>query len=377
MAAAVTIPGIDAVQLRDERIARLQAAMRLHGVEVCLLTNEPNIRYATGASAMPVWTMSTFARCAVVPAEGVPILFEHGNSMHRSRAQAQDVRPMHQVEFFDDAAAEATIWAEETIGAIRELGVSGDRVAVDRITAPTLLALQQAGIIIVDSSPITQEAREIKTPQEVALFHRNGVKERELVAVLSDTMLRGGGEYLATNTVCSGPNTNPWRAEASDRAIEAGDLVYVDTDTVGIGGYFFCVSRSFLCGNVSPTPAQRDLYRAAHEWLVGMLELVRPGLTCAELGAMAPKIPDRFVPQRYEAMIHGVGLEEESPSVCHPQDAQANGDTVIQENMTLVVELYMGEVGAREGVKLGDEILVTAEGSTVLAPYPFSETLLV
>ncbi|MEA2558081.1 MAG: hypothetical protein QOG88_1619, partial [Actinomycetota bacterium] len=308
MAAAVTIPGIDAVQLRDERIARLQAAMRLHGVEVCLLTNEPNIRYATGASAMPVWTMSTFARCAVVPAEGVPILFEHGNSMHRSRAQAQDVRPMHQVEFFDDAAAEATIWAEETIGAIRELGVSGDRVAVDRITAPTLLALQQAGIIIVDSSPITQEAREIKTPQEVALFHRNGalvvrmlgaleaalipgVKERELVAVLSDTMLRGGGEYLATNTVCSGPNTNPWRAEATDRAIETGDLVYVDTDTVGLGGYFFCVSRSFLCGNVSPTPAQRDLYRAAHEWLVGMREGVRPGLTCAELGAMARTIP--------------------------------------------------------------------------------------
>ncbi|MEA2579275.1 MAG: hypothetical protein QOE83_167 [Actinomycetota bacterium] len=394
MTAAVTIPGIDTVQLRDERIARLQASMRSHSVEVCFLTNEPNIRYATGASAMPVWTMSTFARCAVVPAEGVPILFEHANSVHRSRAQAQDVRPMHQVEFFDDAAAEAAIWAKETIGAIRELGVSGDRVAVDRITAPALLALQQAGITIVDSSPITQEAREIKTPQEVALFHRNGalvvrmlgaleaalipgVKERELVAVLSDTMLRGGGEYLATNTVCSGPNTNPWRAEATDRVIEAGDLVYVDTDTVGIGGYFFCVSRSFLCGNVSPTPAQRDLYRAAHEWLVGMRELVRPGLTCAELGAMAPKIPDSFVPQRYEAMIHGVGLEEESPSVCHPQDAQANGDTVIQENMTLVVELYMGEVGAREGVKLGDEILVTAEGSTVLAPYPFSETLLV
>jgi len=82
------------VQLRTERLARLQSAMRSHDVEVCLLTNEPNIRYATGASAMPVWSMSTFARCAVVPAHGVPILFEHANSVHRSRALAQDVRPM-------------------------------------------------------------------------------------------------------------------------------------------------------------------------------------------------------------------------------------------------------------------------------------------
>jgi len=386
-------PGIDMANLRTERLARLQSAMRSHDVDVCLLTAEPNIRYATGASAMPVWSMSTFARCAVVPAEGGPILFEHANSVHRSRAFAQDVRPMHATEFFDDAAAQAQVWGREIVAAMRELGVSTDRVAVDRITAPTLVALQDAGITIADSSSVTQEAREVKTPQEVALLRLNGplivqmlgaldtalvpgATERELVGVLSDTMLRGGGEYLATNTVCSGPNTNPWRAEATDRASEAGDLVYVDTDTVGIGGYFFCVSRTFLCGDVTPTREQRDLYCAAHEWLVGMRELVRPGLTCAELSAMAPRIPERYLPQRYEAMIHGVGLEEENPSVCHPQDAQSNGGRTIQENMALVVELYVGEVGAREGVKLGDEILVTAEGSTVLAPYPFSEALL-
>ncbi len=40
--------------------------------------------------------------------------------------------------------------------------------------------------------------------------------------------------------------------------------------------------------------------------------------------------------------------------------------------MTLVVELYAGEVGGDHGVKLGDEVLVTADGVRVLAPYPFS-----
>jgi len=59
--------------------------MRAHDVAACLLFNEPNIRYATGASAMPIYSMSTFVRCAVVPAEGSPILFEHPNSAHLAR----------------------------------------------------------------------------------------------------------------------------------------------------------------------------------------------------------------------------------------------------------------------------------------------------
>ena len=75
-------------------------------------------------------------------------------------------------------------------------------------------------------------------------------------------------------------------------------------------------------------------------------------------------------------MIHGAGLEEEGPSVCHPQDVQSNPDRVIQKNMALVVECYMGEVGGNHGVKLGDEILVAADGSEVLAPYGYAAELL-
>ena len=367
--------------------------MRAHGVEVCLLSNEPNVRYATGASAMPVYAMSTFVRCAVVPQEGTPILFEHANSMHRSALRAPDVRPMHAWEFFDDPQREADAWAEETLAAIREVGAEGSVVAVDRLGAPAYLALASRGVTIRDSGPVTQEARRIKTPQERSLLDLNGamvmemlaafesaiapgVSERELLAILADEMIRRGGEYLATNTVCSGPNTNPWRAEATDRRLEPGDLVYVDTDTVGIEGMFFCVSRTFPAGEAPPSPEQRDAYRASYEWLGTMEALIRPGITCGELAVTAPPIPERYLPQRYECMVHGIGLEEENPSVCHPQDRQSNADTVIEEDMALVVELYAGETGGRDGVKLGDQLLVTSEGSRVLCPYPFSAELL-
>ncbi len=382
---------LDPRRLRNGRLARLQRAMAAHGVEICVLSNDPNVRYATGASVMPVYAMSTFARCAVVPQEGEPVLFEHGNSVHRSRLRAPDVRPMHAWEFYDDPGREAAVWAEETLAAVREVGATGDVVAVDRLGTPAFLALQERGVRIVDSAPVTQEARRVKTPEEVALFELNGelvldmlaafeaavapgISERELLAVLSDVMVRGGGEYLATTTVCSGPNTNPWRAEATDRRLERGDLVFVDTDTVGIEGCFFCVSRTFPVD--APSRAQRELYRWAHDWLSAMESLIRPGVTCGELVAEAPTVPERYAAQRYECMFHGIGLEEESPSLCHPDDAQPNPATMLEENTMLVVEVYAGEIGARDGVKLGDELLVTAEGIRVLAPFPFSDSLL-
>ena len=122
---------VDNERLRGGRLARLQSAMRRHDVEACLLFNEPNIRYATGASAMPVWSNTTFVRCALVPAEGVPILFEHPNSMHLFGELEADVRPMHTWEFFDDVGSHAATFARQTVAAMRELGVSD--IAAQRV----------------------------------------------------------------------------------------------------------------------------------------------------------------------------------------------------------------------------------------------------
>src|SRR5207245_3595241 len=111
---------------------------------------------------------------------------------------------------------------------------------------------------MVDSAPATTEAREVKTPEEVSLFEVNGgilmemladfegalapgARERDLLAVLAGTLLRRGGEHLATSTVCSGPNTNPWRAQTTDRALGRGGAVDVDNDDGGVEGCFVCV----------------------------------------------------------------------------------------------------------------------------------------
>ena len=86
-----------------------------------------------------------------------------------------------------------------------------------------------------------------------------------------------------------------------------------------------------------------------------------------------PRHRSRSVPeQRYECMVHGIGLEEENPSVCNPSDPQPNAETVIERDMALVIEIYAGAVGARDGVKLGDQVVVTDTRCRVLAPFPFT-----
>ena len=145
--------------------------MHAHDVEVCLLFNEPNIRYATGASAMPVYAMSTFVRCALVPAEGTPILFEHGNSMHRSALRAPDVRRMHAWEFFDDPETEADAWADQLLAAApRGRRRRSRRSPWIGSVPPRTWRSRGAGSRVGDSAPVTQDARRVKTPQELRLL---------------------------------------------------------------------------------------------------------------------------------------------------------------------------------------------------------------
>jgi Xaa-Pro aminopeptidase len=385
---------VDLPTLRAQRLARLQSAMRERGADVALFFGPGNIRYATGTAILTVYSLGASVRCALVPAEGTPIVFEHAESAHVSARIASDVRPFLPWEYFDDAAARAGRWAGELVVAMGELGARGATLFVDRLAAPAFLALQEHGVRLADAGPLTMDAREVKTPEELKVFEVNaalgmglmgaveaavrpGVREVDLLAVMTDTLLRSGGEYLITRAVVSGPNTNPWNLEATDRAVREGELVFVDTDAFGWEGYFVDLSRTFLCGDIEPTPAQRGTYRAAHDWLEAARETLRPGITFAEYGRLVPPLPERYRARRYEALSHAAGLDDEGPSAAFADDPDPpNPGREILPGMVLCLEAYFGAEDEPEGVKLEDQVEVTVDGCRVQIPYPFSRRLL-
>src|SRR4029079_834969 len=127
---------------------------------------------------------------------------------------------------------------------------------------------------------------------------------------------------------------------------------FVDTDAVGICGFFGDVSRTFLVGDLAPTPAQLDAYTAAHGWLLEASALLGPGMTMREFSERPPKLPERYRAQRYECLAHSAGLEDEGPSIAWPEDPHPNGNRVIEPGMVLCLAVYCGEVAGGDGANV-------------------------
>jgi len=169
----------------------------------------------------------------------------------------------------------------------------------------------------------------------------------------------------------SGPRTNPWFQDATNRVIEAGDMVCFDTDMVGPGGYLSDISRSFVCPGRGMSASQGNLLGFAEDQIMHNVGLLRPGLSFREFAEQCWPVPERYVHNRYMMMLHGVGLVDEYPSVAYAVDFDAWGyDGTFQENMVVSVESYIGEQGGKEGVKLEEQVLITASGSIVLSQSP-------
>ena len=107
------------------------------------------------------------------------------------------------------------------------------------------------------------------------------------------------------------------------------------------------------------------------------MSILKPGIGFRELAEQGFKMPESCRPNRYSALIHGVGLCDEYPFIPYEEDFDAYGyDGVVEPGMVLCVESYMGELGGDEGVKLEQQVLITESGTELLSTFPFEDELL-
>ena len=136
------------------------------------------------------------------------------------------------------------------------------------------------------------------------------------------------------------------------------------SDMVGPDGYLADISRSYVCPGRRPTDEQWILYEIAQEQVLHNASLLRAGLEFRDFIDRAWQVPDAFVNNRYMTLIHGVGMVDEFPGIVDVQDfADWGYDGVFEENMVVSVESYIGREGGAEGVKLEQQVLVTARGA--------------
>lgn len=392
-------PQIDMARLRHYRLARVREQLKRFDYAACLLFDPINIRYATGTRNMQIWTQHAPERYAFVPAEGPVILFDSSVCKRPPKTidTVEEWRPASTWYFeakgarVDETAAR---WAAEIAELMQCHGGGNRRLALDRIGPAGIVPLQGHGLELCDAQAPLELARAIKSPEEIACMSiaiaaceagmarmlgalEPGITENALWSLLVQANFELGGESMETRLLASGGRTNPWYQECGEKLIRAGELVAFDTDLIGPFGYCVDISRTYFCKPGRPSDEQRRLYATAYEQLQTNIALIRPGMAFRECAEKSWPIPDEFVSSRYGLVAHGVGMADEYPDIVNPQDWETGGyDGVIEENMTLCVESYIGRDGGAEGVKLEEQLLVTADGIQLLSSFPFEEELL-
>lgn len=394
------LPPIDLEVLRSYRYRRVQRQLVENDCAAALLSDPVNIRYATDMRNMTVWLLHNQGRYCVVPAEGRAVLFDYANKncLMAPSTSAIGERRLGRSHAFFEAAEHAEevsmLWAAEIADAVRILMGPGDhRLAVDRCDLLGYRALDRTGLRLIEGQRIMELARSIKNAEEIACMRRAlavselgiqrmrevlkpGITENQLWAELHYTNIAHDGEWIETRLLSSGPRTNPWFQECSDRPIQSGELVSFDTDLVGPYGYCADVSRTFFCGPGRPTAHQRELHAYAAEQVAYNCSLLKPGLSFRDFREKAWVIPERFQELSCGSILHGVGMIDEWPDIHWDRNSPTAQDGVLLPGMTVCVESYTGEVARPEGVKLEEQVLITESGYEIMSHFPLEALLL-
>ena len=389
--------GIDFDRMRRERLGKAQAALKRHNIAAALFVRHENMRYAIAVKGHAFCPQLSYA---LVFAEHDPILYELGDMVEHQKLYCPWLKPDN-IRFSyswldsicgpEGAKQEAKKFAAAIAADLKANGVLGERIGVDALDEPGRAALRESGVELVDVKPAIMEARRCKTPDELACIEtavaisnngyasfmdfRPGMRERDGGAAMHEAMMRAGAEF-ASGGVRSKLNTyDVYHHGNTDRIVDAGDLVVVNTCGTTFAGYRVCIYRSFILGR-RPNAKERDFYARCRDRVYAIIERMKPGATTADAaGALLPSNTWGYSAEQSLLVAevgHGIGMTYEEPVISriwsfeHPQ--------VLESGMVVAVECREGEWGYG-GVRLEEMVLVTETGNRVLSTWP-SESLI-
>ncbi len=379
-------------KLRFYRLDRVKKELEKNNLEACILFDPVNIRYALDTVNMSIYNMHNLTRYCFIPVNGPIILYEYFNceglSSHLNLIN--EIRPAITWDYFsngDQAGVQLKKWINEAKDLSKNY-FKNKKIAIDVINGPAVTALNKEGIQVVDAKLILEQARVIKSPEELKCMKaaievaeigvrkmrkelKAGMTEDELWSILHKTNIEHGGEWIECRILSSGQRTNPWMQESSNKVIQSGEMVSFDTDMVGPYGYCADISRAFVEGHKF-NEEQKKIYQMAVEHIDYNSRLIKPGVSFKEFTEKSWKLPEEYYGNRYSCMVHGIGLCDEWPMIRYPTDG-GQREGYFEKNMTITVETYIGKVGGKEGVKLEQQYLVGQNNLELMSHHPLED----
>ena len=290
---------VDFGRLRDYRLSRARSALESSPCGAFLLFDFYNIRYVT-----QTWIGGALGdkmtRYTLLTRGGEPVLWDFGSAARHHQLYSpwlatENCRAgmlgLRGAIAPDAGLMESAV--REIKGMLADAGLAGQPVGVDIVEPPFLFEMQRQGLTVLDAQQLMLDARQIKSADEITLLTqaaamvdgvyqdivevlKPGIRENEIVALANKRLYEMGSDQVEAINAVSGERCNPHPHNFSDRLIRPGDQAFFDI-IQSFNGYRTCYYRTFSVG--SATPAQRDAYVRAREWMDAAIETVGPGVS--------------------------------------------------------------------------------------------------
>jgi Xaa-Pro aminopeptidase len=382
-------------RLRRERLARAKEHLAESEIGALLCFDMSNIRYIT-ATHIGTWAIDKLIRFCLLPQGGEPIMWDFGSAARhhklfcpwlgedRSRAGISTLR--------GSVEGRAESVAKKIRIELKEGGLLDEPLGVDVIELPVLRALEAEGIRVVDCQALMQDARMLKTQDEITLLTtacamvdaayeelframKPGMRENECVALVNRVLYELGSEHVEGVNAISGERCSPHPHVFTDRMLRPGDPAYFDI-LHAYNGYRTCYYRTFAVGSASR--AQVDAYRRCRDFLDQAIALIRPGVTTADVVSVWPEAEDFGFPDEEAAFAlqygHGVGLSIWEKPIFSRLVSFDYPET-IREGMVFALETFWPASDGWSAARIEEQLVVTADGCEVITRFPAEELL--
>src|SRR5580700_8988356 len=384
---------VDFARLRSYRLGRAMAALEASDLGALLVFDNNNIRYLTGV-AIGEWTRDKLCRYALYTRTGELFLWDFGSAAVHHRMYCPWLKPEHCIASYTTmrgaTAPEAGLVPKavgEIKGILEETGVAGMPVGIDFAELPMLFELQRQGVEARDGQQVMLDARQLKSPDEIALLTtaaamvdgvyqditdalRPGVRENEIVALAAKRLYEMGSDDVESINAVSGERCNPHPHNFSDRMIRPGEQAFFDIRH-SYNGYRTCYYRCFAVGWA--TEPQKDAYKRAREWIDVAIDMIKPGVSTDQVARLWPTAEEIGLADEKTAFGlefgHGLGLAlHERPIISRPTSLDAPLE--IKEGMVFALETYCPATDGRSAARIEEEVVVGPNGVDILTKFP-------
>jgi Xaa-Pro dipeptidase len=274
-------------------------------------------------------------------------------------------------------------WTNTFSDALAKLNLSGRKVGVEpgqlRLLEYDYLRLACSDAEFVDGSQIIAALRSTKDTKEVTCMRKAvviaetaleatlpmvkiGVAEKDIAGELFMQLIRHGSDTSLpfSPIVSGGPNGANPHAQPSARRLAAGDLLVIDWGAA-FGGYMSDITRTFAVGDIDAE--SEKIHNIVQQANAAGRAAGRSGISCGAVDRATRKVIEeagygQFFTHRTG---HGIGME------CHEEPyMRGDNEQLLEVGMTYTVEpgIYLA---GRNGVRIEDDVLVTADGAESLS----------